>query len=167
MGLLCGWSAWQGRTLQRRLCISSRQAGFLLETGVETPASQVREQTLHSVLWSIQLKAGFCWGPDMPGHNLSDLEAGERRPGEKCDWIMNFLKKTWLLASAVLKRRISMGNNSGALRAGTQTGQWGMSDLSRHPAVNNSIRDKKLIWHEFPVLFEKNVSVCFRCHNVS
>lgn len=59
MGFLgAGWAAWQGRTLQSRVSICSLQAGFWLETRVETPAPQLWEQALHWVLCSLQVEAG-------------------------------------------------------------------------------------------------------------
>lgn len=59
MGFLgAGWKVWQGRTLHRRVSISSLHAGFWLETRVETPAPQLWEQALHWVLCSTQEEAG-------------------------------------------------------------------------------------------------------------
>lgn len=49
----------QGLTLQRRVSICSLQAGFWLETRVETPAPQLWEHGLHWVLFSTQVEGDW------------------------------------------------------------------------------------------------------------
>lgn len=52
------WAVEQGRTLHSLVSICSRQAGFWLETRVETPAPQLWEQGLQRVLFSGQVVLG-------------------------------------------------------------------------------------------------------------
>lgn len=82
--LVAGWIVWQGRTLQSRVSICSLQAGFWLDTRVETPAPQLWEQALHWVLCSVHLAAGWTslfrgWSLGRAGHNLVGLMAEETK----------------------------------------------------------------------------------------